>query len=297
MRPAPLALSALFLSAAFAVAGTPEEDYLAARDAAAATIKKIEAKKPDADASKVDRKALADLDKRLQAIIGGLSAKPYPAKGKITLESLSENDIGAGALDGLRFAKGDNGEQAIVTTDGLLTKWLSKPEEWWTKKRKTPFSIDEALAQDEFYTYAVGPDAAFAKTADIPIKAPEGATFAVAMLGGFAQDIGPNPEQQIVLALRKGGKVYIASEAAKKAKPIPACDAVWKEAEKKADELFKKYQASNLKDEKSLNDSNALQEKGDRDYRACYAERAPGEAFFAALTKEAQEIADRFKGP
>jgi hypothetical protein len=297
MRPAPLALLASFLGAALAFAGTPEEDYLAARDAAAAKIKKIEAKKPDADTSKIDRQALADLDKRLQAIVGALSARPYPAKGKITLDTLSENDVGAGALDGLRFAKDDNGEQAIVTTDGLLTKWLSKPEEWWTKKRKTPFSIDEALAQDEFYTYAVGPDAAFTKTADLPIKAPEGATFAIAMLGGFAQDIGPNPEQQIVLALRKSGKVYIAAEAAKKAKPIPACDAVWKEAEKKADELFKKYRASNLKDEKSFDDSTALQEKGDRDYRACYAERAPREAFFADLTKEAQEIADRFKGP
>ncbi|WP_424363238.1 hypothetical protein [Methylocystis parvus] len=294
MRPALLALPALLLGLS-AVAGTPEEDYVAARDAAIAKIKKIEEKKPDADVSKIDQKALADLEKRLQAIIGDLSVKPYPAKGKIGFESLSDNEVGSGGLDGLRFMNGDEGPQVYVTTDGLTTKWLAR-EDWWKEKRKAPPTIDEALADDDFITAAVGEDAAFSKTAALPITKPEGATFAAALVGGWAQDIGPNPNQEIIVAIRKDGKIYIAEEQAKKFKPVAACDAVWKESEKKADALFKKYQASGAKDENVFNSYTAEQEKGDRDYRACIGERAPKEAFFPELVKEAQEIADRFAG-
>ncbi len=279
-----------------AVAGAPEEDYIAARDAAIAKIKKIEAKTPGADTSKMSGKALADLEKRLQAIIGDLEIKPYPAKGKIALGSLSDNEVGGGGLDALRFAKGEDGPQVYVTTDGLATKWIAKPEEWWTKKSKTPPSIDEALANDEFYTYAISEDAALTKTADLPIAKPEGARFAVALLGGWAQDIGPNPNQEIVVAVRRDGKVYIATQSAEKFKLISACEAVWREAEQKAEAILKKYEAGGAKDEKLFNSSTAEQEKGDRDYRACNMERAPKEAFFPALVKEAQEIADRFGG-
>jgi hypothetical protein len=294
MRPALLALPALLLGLS-AAAGTPEGDYIAARDAAIAKIKKIEAKNPDADVSKIDQKALADLEKRLQAIIGDLVVKPYPAKGKIGFESLSDNEVGSGGLDGLRFMKGEEGPQVYVTTDGLTTRWLAK-EDWWKEKRKAPPATDEALTDDDFITAAVGEDAAFSKTAALPISKPEGATFASALVGGWAQDIGPNPNQEIIVAIRKDGKIYIAEEKARKFKPVPACDAAWKDSEKKADALFKKYQASGAKDENVFNSYTAEQEKGDRDYRACIGERAPKEAFFPELVKEAQEIADRFGG-
>lgn len=294
MRSALLALPMILLGLA-AAAGTPEEDYIAARDAAIARIKKIEAKTPDADASKIDEKALAELERRLRAIIGDLSVKPYPSKGKIGFDTLSENQVGGGGLDGLRFSK-DDGPQVYVTTDGLAAKWIAKPGDWWTKSRKTPPTIDEALTVDDFYTYAVGQDAALSKTADLPIVMPAGASFAHALLGGWAQDIGPNPDQEIIVSVRRDGKLYIAEESAKKYKPISACDAVWKESEKKAEAIFKKYQASGAKDEKVFNSYTAEQEKGDRDYRACVAERAPKEPYFAALVKEAQEIADRFGG-
>ncbi len=296
MRPAVCALVALFFVPSPAPAATQEEDYVAARDAAIASIKKVEAKNPDADVSKTDRKALADLEKRLQAIIGPLAVKPYLAKGKIAIETLSDNEVGGGGLDALRFGKDGDGPNVYVTTEGLLARWIAKPADWWTTKRKTPPSTDEALANPEFYTFAVGEDAAFSQTAELPIKKPAGADAALAKLGGWAQDIGPNPSQVVIVALRKGGKVYIASETAKQHKGIPACEIVWKEAGRKADALFKKYQESAAKDEKIFNAYTAEQEKGDKDYRACYADRLPKEAFFPALLKEAQEIADRFGG-
>ncbi|PPD46097.1 MAG: hypothetical protein CTY15_01585 [Methylocystis sp.] len=296
MRPALFALPALLLSAAVAWGGTPEEDYVAARDAAIAKIKKAAAKSRDADLSKMDQKALADLDRRLQPVVGGLSAKPYPARGKIATDTLVEDDVGFGVLDALRFAQGEGDQQAFVTTESLLTRWLAKPEDWWTKTRKTPPSIDEALSNEEFYTYAIGPDAAFTKTAELPIAKPDGATYAFAMLGGWAQDVGPNPNQEIIVALRKGGKVYIASETAKKYKAIPACEKIWKDAEAKANALYKTYTDSGAKDQKIFDAYNDVNGKADKDYRACYAERTPREAFFPELTREAQAIADRFKG-
>lgn len=296
MKPAYFAAPALLIGLAAALAGTPEEDYIVARDAAIAKIKKIEAKNPDADTSKITKKALADLDSRLQAIIGPVTIKPYPEKGRMEYDSLSEGELGSGGLDGLRFAKDGDGPQLVVTTDGLLERWLKRPQDWWTKKGKTPPTTDAALVNDEFYTFAVGQDAALTKTADLPIAKPEGATLAVALLGGWAQDDGPNPQQQIVLAVRREGKVYIASERAKAYKLIPACDAIWKAAEEKANAIFKKYQASGARDEKIYASYADTQSKGNADYLACYRQRASKEAFFPALVKEAQEIADRFGG-
>lgn len=297
MRPVLLALPALMLGLSLASAATPEESYLAARDAAIAKIKKLEGKKgADVAIQKENERALADLEKRLQPIVGGLAIKAYPAKGKISFDTLIDNEVGFGVLDALRFATADGGPQAVVTTDGLMTKWLGKPADWWTRTRKTPPTIEDALANTEFYTFAIGPDAAFTSTATLPIAAPEGAGFAFAMLGGWSQDVGPNPEQEIIVALRSGGKIYIASESSKKYKDIPVCEAIWKDAQTKADATYKKYADGGAKDQKLFDAYNAINDKADKGYHACYAERMPKEAFFPDVVKEAQEIADRFKG-
>lgn len=307
MRPTPLALFALaqFALALFTLALAPtgafaaasEDAYLAARDAAIARIKKLAAKKDAEDViGKEQEKALADLQNRLQAIVGDLDVTGYPARGKIAIESLSDDEIGFSVLDALRFSQSDDGPEAVVTTDALLAKWLSDRAQWW-KKSGTPLpEVEDALKTDDFYTEALGPDAAFSKNADIPIRKPEGASFAAALLGGWAQDIGPNPAQEIIVALRKDGKVYIASETTTRAGKIPACDAIWTEAAGKAEKLAQKYSEGGAKDEKLIEESMALQEKGDADYRACFAERAPKEPFFPELLKEAQAIADRFGG-
>lgn len=296
MRPAPLTMLLLAISCPAARAATPEADYIAARNAAITKIARMEAKNPSADIDKPNRQALSELEGRLKTIVGGLSTKPYPETGKIAFDSLSKNDVGSGGLDALRFATADGEQQAYVTTDGLLTRWLSQPEEWWRKTSKTPPSIEAALANPEFYTYAIGVDAALTETAALKIEKPSGAEFVHALLGGWAQDIGPNPDQEIIVALRRGGKVYLAQEKARAFKPIPACEAIWTEGQRKAEEIDKKYTNGGEKDEKLVAAHEAVQSKADADYHACYAERAPKADFFPALVKEAQAIADRFKG-
>lgn len=290
-------LMALTLFAAGAAAATPEESYIAARDQYVQQIKALEAKKNGAAAAEMaQKKALADLEKRLQGIIGDLNVKNYPARGKIMAESLLANDIGYGLLDSLRFAKTDNGPQVVVSTAGLLTQWLRTRAEWWKKELKSPPDANNALKSDEFYSEAVGSDAAFTKTADIPIEKPQAVEFAFAMLGGWAQDVGPNPRQEIVVALRKGDKIYLARERVMKSGKIPGCEAIWAAAERKANKAFEQDKAGGPNDEKGADASWAIRTKGDVDYRACLAARAPKEAFFPALTREAQAIADRFGG-
>ena len=54
---------------------------------------------------------IADLQRQLDAIVGPFAVAGYPAAGKITLETLSDNDIGFGQLDGMVHSAGDDGPQ------------------------------------------------------------------------------------------------------------------------------------------------------------------------------------------
>jgi hypothetical protein len=285
----------LAFASAGALAASPEEAYLAARDQYIAKQKRLE--KAKADEKIIDsahEKALADLEQRLRQIIGDLNVKDLPAQGKINLESLTDSSVGSGMLDGLVFATGDEGPRLVVTTESLLDSWLRTQAEWWKKKQKSPPDADSALRSDGFYTEAIGSDAAFTSSAELPIAKPGGVTFAYASLGGWAQDIGPFPPDRIIVALRKDGKVYLASEKPKAAiTKIPACEEIWKQSERRAEKLYAGYTASRLKDQKLFDEYTRAQETGDADFHACFAERAPREAFFAAVKREARAFADR----
>lgn len=293
MRPAQIALLLLLIGLTAAHAAQPEADYIAARDAAIARIARIEAKNRDADASKINQQALAALETRLKSIIGGLSVKPYPASGKIAFDTLSKNEVGSGGLDALRFSTEDDAQQVCVTTDGLLARWMRQPANWRPKSSQTP-TVEAALANPEFYTAAVGVDAALTKTADLPIEKPSGARLAHALLGGWAQDVGPNPDQELVVAVLRGDKLYIAQEKAQTFRPIPACEAVWTEAQRKSEETYKKYTDGGSRDQKLMAAYDAIQGGADKAYHACYAERLSKADFFPALVKAAQAVADRF---
>lgn len=273
---------ALCLFAAPALAAAPEDDYLATRDKYIAKIKKLEKVKNGEDAVQAEHdKDLADLEKRLQAIIGDASVKGFPAKGKINLDSLTDSGVGFGMLDALRFQSGEEGPTIVVTTDALFDKWLTQ---WRKEEKKAPAQAEAALRSDSFYTSAIGSDAAYTRSAVLEIEKPAGVDFAFAQMGGWAQDIGPNDSQEMIVTLRKGGKLYIASSALKAAAAkIPACGAIWSAAQKKAE---KQGGEARMRTE----------EKGDADYHACFNARAPQEKWFPAVVKEAQDFAARAAG-
>lgn len=286
------------LAGGTAFAASPEDDYIAARDKAISDIAALESSNAQVEAlDAANAKAQADLEKRLSAILGPLSVKDFPATGTINLESLSASDIGFGMLDGLRYAKSDEGPSIVATTRGLADRWLQSRADGDDESLRLPTSLDEALKLDGFYTQAIGADAAFVKTLDFPLKKPEGADIAVARLGGWTQDVGPIYDQQVVVAMVKGDRVLIAEAPASPPVPkIAACEAIWTTADATAQKFQETYQGTDLKDQQAYDSANAAWEKGDGDYRACMGERLPGDPTFPALLAEAQQLADHMAG-
>jgi hypothetical protein len=298
MRLIGFALLGLALFAGGAVAASPEDDYVAARDKDIARIKHLVA--ANADDKKVQAeqdKMIADLQSRLDANVGPFAVAGYPTAGKITLETLSDGDIGFGQLDGMVHSAGDDGPQVIVTTRGLVDRWLRDRSAEKDAELRLPANLEAALRDDGFYTFAVSEDAAFGKTAELTIAKPAGADLVVAALGGFAQDIGPNPRQEIVVTLQKGGRVYIANQVAKTAiGKFDACEAIWTAATKTSEELWKAYENAGSKDDKLLDERSKAEDNGDKAYRACLVAKTPQQPYYPALVAEAQELADRLAG-
>ncbi|WP_246687060.1 type IV secretion system protein [Mesorhizobium sp. M3A.F.Ca.ET.201.01.1.1] len=98
------------LASGLAFAASPGDDYIAARDKAIAEIAAQESANAAVETiDATNTKALADLQGRLSALLGPLAVEDFPANGTINLESLSDSDVGFGMLDGLRYAKSDEG--------------------------------------------------------------------------------------------------------------------------------------------------------------------------------------------
>ena len=286
----------LSMTGTAALAASPEATYLSARNKDIAEIKRLETSKAsDSTLQAAEDKATKDLAKRLRDIIGPVSIKGFPAAGKLSLVTLFPDDEGFGMLDGLAYGEGE--QELLVTTRPLFKDWLDGKANKGDKENRLPADSEAAVRLEAFYTYAISSDAAFSKNADLPVTKPGGADLAVAALGEFQQDIGHENVDQIVATVFKGDRVLVANVQRKAPiAKIPACEAIWADALKKSDELAAKYQASGLKDEKLFDESTQAREQGDKDYRACFNERAPREPFFAGLTKEAQDLVDRLAG-
>src|SRR4051794_22241736 len=90
------------LASANAASPSPEDRYIAARDAAIAKVTKLyDAKKMD-EAQKAEEAARADLFVKITPIMAESDRKGF-GPAKLNLDALSHGDMGFGLLDGLRF--------------------------------------------------------------------------------------------------------------------------------------------------------------------------------------------------
>ncbi|WP_157234878.1 hypothetical protein [Methylosinus sp. LW4] len=277
-----------------ATAATPEEAYLSLRDRSAAKLRKLEAAGKAAGAAEAEeQKTLKELGEKMEAIIGPVSAPGFQKIGKYSIETLFEG-VGADQLDGLYFSGDDDKSQLTVSTQGLAEAFLRANRKNWLKGEKPPQSLGEALASPYFYTLAVSPDAGVEKYADLPIAKPAAATLAAAILDLRSQDdAGGTLPDEIIVAVASEGRVYIASTPAKaKIESAPACEKGWSEHQAKAKKAMDSYSASGRADEKDFEKYSKLQEEGSAAFRRCFAEHARSEKFFAALTAQAQALAD-----
>ncbi|MBZ9995855.1 hypothetical protein [Mesorhizobium sp. BH1-1-4] len=284
---------AFALASGAACAASPEDDYIAARDKAISAIAAMEsANAPVETLDAANEKARADLEQRLSALLGPFTVKGFPAAGTINIESLSSSDVGFGMLDGLRHGTED-GPSIVASTRGLVERWLQSRAAETDADLKLPTSFDAALKLDAFYTQAIGSDAAFTGTLDFKLKTPDGADMRIARLGGWAQDVGPNYDQEIVVTLVKGDSVMIA-EAPATVPKITACDAVWTAADAAAQKLVK--QATEDSEDNTSDAADAAWAKGDSDFRACMAKTLPDTPVFPTLLAQAQALADKMAG-
>ena len=270
-------------------AASPEQDYYAARDRA---IKHMDvADKPggyDDRLREYEEKVLADLTERMRRIVGPSKLQGVPGEAKSNVDTLYRGDQGFGRLDGLAYGAIDAKTRIVVSTDTLFKAWLRSRRKWWPTD-EVPQDMTKALRSDVFFTQALLGDAAFQIYVELPVKKPAKASMVFAMLNTRAQDIGPYPPSEISVSVVQGHRVYVVTTPpVAEIAMMPECVALWNAASKKLEE-----EAGKPSSGQSFGDlSEAIRSDGDAEFHRCFAERAPREASFAALVRQAQEIVD-----
>jgi hypothetical protein len=289
-----LVLAVLLLAPIGALAASPEDDYIAARDRCIAELKTLEAPEDWPAHRVLQEKDTKDLEQRLKAMIGPFAAAGFPAEGKLDAD-LYLGDPSFGEIDGLLYGDKDYDDGVIVTTDGLLDKWLLRHPRRWSKI-ELPRSAAAAVGTEAFYTQGLNRQGDVARYAIIPIVAPPGAKFAQAMLA--TSDVGPEipatPDRPFV-ALEKGGRVFIVSaRPATPMKGIAACDAVLATYDKKIDVAEKAHaDASDPKSQDELGKLAAkLHDQGQAAFLSCFKDKIKTTPEFEAATKQAAAIVE-----
>jgi hypothetical protein len=297
----------LMLSNALAAPLSPEDRYIASRDAAIAKISKMYDDKKADEVAMVEESVRADLFAKIQPIVAESGRKGF-GPAKLNLDAFSNGDMGFGLLDGLRFDAelGDNGEKAaqngrdgqyvepkahiIITTQTLFERWLRAHKDWWGKNIKNvPQQMVTALKDESFYTQAISTDAAVVNFNELPIAKPASATFAFAMLGGRTQDEAPNAADEVFVSALANGKAYVAYGSIKPKVEVPACLAVKADDTKKAEKAADDVQFNRI-DRKAYDKLGDLRQKGEDAYKRCFTQRAPQQPSFAEATKQAQAL-------
>jgi hypothetical protein len=270
------------------VGASLEEKYFDTRDE---FIRQFStASSPEANYEKVLaklEKALAKLEKQLQLIIGPVDVAHFPKRGKINLETLDRDDPGFRQVDGLRF--GSEHELLFVTTTGLLNAYLQQHKE-------LPTELGKLAKAEEFYSLVFNWDAAVTHFAEVPVRTTNDKSFAYAFLGLWRQDIWPFPPKDLFVFFANRDRVFVVStEAKSKIDQIAECEDVWDKFKKKSEAASAAYRASDLKDQKAIDDKNGYEEEGFRAYCRCFEQRVKMEPYFKQLTKQAQTLVDNLQ--
>ena len=298
-----IVLAALFLAPLGVLAASPEDDYIAARDRYVAELKKLEAPEDLAAHEALKAKDTADLEGRLKAMLGPFALAGFPSEGRLNPD-LYDRHRPLGNLDGLAYHgpdkeyEGDAGA-ALVTTEGLLDKWLQRPTrdfpEGDTRTRiALPRSAAAAVATEGFYILALeqeGP--AVARFANIPVRTPPGAKFATAML--VTTDVGPEiprTPDRVFIALDMRGRIFIVSVRPETPfKAIPACTAVLGAYDAKAEAAEKAFNSAGDMSPKAQAKLEKLTVKlsddGQAAFLSCFADKTRNTPEFTAATKQA----------
>lgn len=292
--------AALFLAVlpVAAQAGTPLEDYVAARDAAVAALASAEKSgQSEEQLDALDERSRKALTPRLSAILGPLRFKGYDQGPLLSPAMLRAGSMGAGGPDGLFFANEDGSSDILVSPAPLFDTWLkarAKDEDAPDALKK---GLPEATSADAFYTFAADKDAAFVRYVDLPVTAQPGEQIHAA-LGIFTQDVadGDTPDA-MVLTRVADGRIYIATIAGSLEVPaIASCAQIWKTAESKAEALQKAAEKANKESDPRWEQVDEILTKGAADAHACFAQKVKDQPFYPDLVKQAEALAAITRG-
>ncbi|MGZ5890498.1 MAG: hypothetical protein ACXWJS_07880 [Hyphomicrobium sp.] len=280
-------------------AQSPEEAYIAARVQTGAVLEEKSKTGGSAWDAAYDQ-AKSNLEAQLRRLMGPVrSPKGFSGAGTFSPEALCCG-LGEGMLDGILFRNGHG--SVLVTTENLLRLWLQEHKNWW-KDDPLATNPKTAFQSSAFYTQAISSDAAVSIFAPLPIRAPGGASLAVAGLATQCNGSCSLP-QYIAAAVVKGGRVYVALVDAalpaptQGAAPPGACDAVWKDFYDRYKAAYAAYEAAkeSSKAYELLQAASRIETEGGAAVDKCRKSRAPadgkGDAAFPGLTRRAQDLAD-----
>lgn len=296
------------LSMATAAPLSPEDRYIATRDAAIAKFSSVyDAGKSDDATTKAEDAVFAGLKAQMAAILGEPARKGF-GPAALNIETFYRGDEGFGTLDGLRFDSdlGANGEKAgqngadgkyvepgahiIVTTQTLFARWLRAHRDWWDKNIKNvPQQIGAALRDGSFYTQAIQTNSAVINFNSLPIAMPASATFAYGFLGGRTQSEIPDAGDEVFVSALANGKAYIAYGSIKPGVEVVACLAIRAGFNKKAEDADDKFRSQKI-DRKAYDKLGNFRQQGEDAYKRCFIQRAPQQPSFAEAVKQAQAL-------
>jgi hypothetical protein len=287
---------ALTLLGSTAFAATPEENYIAARDAFIAKFNPPGDPVAPSDAtSKEEERARVDLLKQMRGLIGPLNVKGFSGEAAYNVGSLFKGDIESGILDGLLFTK-DKEVRLVVTTMGLTDRWIKSPDGLAAEGDAVPKDVRTALKQDAFYTRATSADAAVGNFGELPVTKPAGADFVFAMLAARRQDFFPTPASEMLIGAIVPPRVYILSAPITKIRMMAPCEKLFKDAVVKAEKMYEAIEKSPNQQGGVVDDVDRMREQGDEAMRKCFAQRVKSDPAFAKVTKQAQEFVDALAG-
>lgn len=284
----------LCLTAWPASAAVTAEAYLAERDKAIAALRLPDGQEPTAADSAREKAALAKLQVMLREVIGPIQLRGFVGPGSIALDTLREGFIGFERVDGLSIKFTDGGTRGIVTTEPLLRAWLRTSGRWQGPTGGRPVEPDAVFADGSFLTSAIGNDAALQPYAEIPAGLSLGRGSARVMLIRAGQDFtAPNPPDELI-AIVSAGLIVIARErVSTPIGQIPACKSAFDRDTAAADAIYKKYEASDARDEALLQRYETMQANADKQFKRCFGAAIQTRPEYGALLKQAASLAER----
>lgn len=299
LRLAPwLGAACALLAAALPVAAGPAEDYIAARNKAAASIADaVKANRPLPQIDKTDRTARKDLEKRMGGLLGPLRFKGLAAKPAFSPDTLIPGDLGTDSPDGLVFSDADGATRILVSPEPVFADWLKARSSDEGAPAAFKAGILAAAKDDFFYTLTVSRDAAFTTYAPLPVAATAGEE-SQAVLGLFTQDDPADapPDSVVVLRVADGRVSVGATQVTLKLPPMPACAAAFKDGTAKAEALMEAARKDGKAEDPRVDESYKLHDQAASAFRACFAKETAGKPALTDAVKTAEGLLGVMRG-